>query len=116
MQLDIYVAMQYSAFGKLYCIGLTVSTTALIIQQATGLAPLLGQLARYAAMAAMLLVFRPLLVGMLRAALLLIRPRLSREERAARAHMRDMRAMQNMINSSSGPSHAAELRAIAARA
>jgi hypothetical protein len=47
---------------------------------------------------------------------LLVRPRLTREERAARAHMRDMRVLQNMINSSCGPSHAAELRAIAARA
>jgi len=93
-----------------------MATSTLLLQQTATLAPLLAQLARYAAMAALLLVFRPLLGGMLRAAVLLVRPRLSREERAARAYMRDMRTMQHMINSSSGPSHAAELRAIAARA
>jgi hypothetical protein len=93
-----------------------MTTSTLLLQQTASLAPMLAQLARYAAMAALMLVFRPLLVGMLRAALLLVRPRRSREERAARAHMRDMRMLQNMINSSSGPSHAAELRAIAARA
>jgi hypothetical protein len=52
----------------------------------------------------------------MRAALLVVRPRRSRADRAARAHLRDMRMLQNMINASSGPSHAAELRAIAARA
>ena len=93
-----------------------MTTSTLLLQQTASLAPMLAQLARYAAMAALLLVFRPLLLGMLRAALLLVRPRRSREERAARAHMRDMRMLQNMINGSSGPSHAAELRAIAARA
>lgn len=77
---------------------------------------MLGHLARYAAMIMLLLVFRPLLVGVLRAALLVVRPRLSREQLAARAHLRDMRLLQQMINASSGPSHAAELRAIAARA
>jgi hypothetical protein len=93
-----------------------VSTTTLLMQQTAGLAPLLGQLARYAAMLVLLLVFRPLLVGSMRAALLVVRPRRSRADRAARAHLRDMRMLQNMINASSGPSHAAELRAIAARA
>lgn len=93
-----------------------MTTSSLLLQQSPSLAPMLAQLARYVAMAALLLIFRPLLAGMLRAALLLIRPRLSREERAARAHLRDMRMLQNMINSSSGPSHAAELRAIASRA
>jgi hypothetical protein len=93
-----------------------VSTTTLLMQQTAGLAPLLGQLGRYAAMLVLLLVFRPLLVGSMRAALLVVRPRRSRADRAARAHLRDMRMLQNMINASSGPSHAAELRAIAARA
>jgi hypothetical protein len=93
-----------------------MTTSTLLLQQTASLAPTFAQLARYAALAALLLVFRPLLAGMLRAVVLLVRPRLTREERAARAHMRDMRVLQNMINSSSGPSHAAELRAIAARA
>jgi hypothetical protein len=78
--------------------------------------PLLGLLARCAAAVAVVLVFRPLLVGLVRAALLVVRPRLTRDERAARAQLRDMRAMERMIAASSGPSHAAELRAIAARA
>jgi hypothetical protein len=93
-----------------------MSTTTLVMQQTSLVAPLLGQLARYAAALVLLLVFRPLLVGMLRAALLLVRPRRSREERAARAQLRDMRLLQRMIDASSGPSHAAELRAIGARA
>lgn len=69
-----------------------------------------------AAAAALLLLFRPLLLGMLRAAILVVRPRLSKEERAARAHLRDRRVMQKLINASNCPSHAAELRALAARA
>ncbi len=80
-----------------------MSTTALFIQT--------GALA-----ALLLLVFRPLLVGLLRAALLVVRPRLSRDERLARANMHDRRVLAQMIAASSGPSHAAELRAIAARA
>jgi hypothetical protein len=63
----------------------------------------------------LLYLFRPLLLGLLRAALLVVRPRLSQEQRLARAHLRDMRTMQRMINASNGPSQAAELRAIAAR-
>lgn len=90
-----------------------MSTTALLVQ--TGLPPLLGLLLRSSLAALLLLVFRPLLVGLLRAALLVVRPRLSRDERAARARMRDRRVLERMIASSSGPSHAAELRAMAAR-
>lgn len=93
-----------------------MSTSTLLMQQTAGLAPMLGHLARYGAVIALALVFRPLLVGTLRAALLVLRPRRTRAERAARAHLRDMRMLQQMINASSGPSHAAELRAIAARA
>jgi hypothetical protein len=60
-------------------------------------------------------VFRPLLVGLLRAALLVVHPRLSREELRARAQMRDAQLLKRMMASSSGPSHAAELQAMAAR-
>lgn len=63
----------------------------------------------------LLVFFRPLLVGILRAAMLVVRPRRSKDELRRRAHMRDMRIMQKMIASSSGPSHAAELRAMASR-
>jgi len=61
-------------------------------------------------------LFRPLIIGVLRAAVLVVRPRLSREEERGRAHMRDRQLVQRMIDNSSGPSHAAELRAMAARA
>jgi hypothetical protein len=66
--------------------------------------------------AGLLLLFKPLINGMLRALLLLVHPHLSKEEKLARSKMRDAMMMQRMINASSGPSQAAELRAMAARA
>ncbi len=93
-----------------------MSTAALALQQTVQLGPLLRIAAGAAATGATLLVFRPLIVGMLRAALLVLRPRLSKEERLARAKLRDVRMMKRMIAAASGPSDAAELRAIAARA
>ncbi len=62
-----------------------------------------------------LIVFRPLLVGILRAAWLLVFPRLSREQRQQRKQMRDRRLIQRMIDASTGPSLTAELRAMACR-
>jgi hypothetical protein len=97
-----------------YCTGLNVATTAYLIQQSW--APMLGLLARCTIAVVLVILFRPLIMGMLRAALLMVRPRLSREQRQARAHQRDRRVLERMIASSSGPSHTAELRAIAARA
>jgi len=93
-----------------------MTTSTLLLQQTPWALPLLGVLVRSSIAAALLYVFRPLLVGVLRAALLVVRPRLTLEQRQARAHMRDMRLLQRMIAASSGPSDAAELRAIAARA
>ena len=97
-----------------HCIGLNVETTVLLLQNS--LLPMLGLLASSGLAVLLVLVFRPLLVGMLRAALLVVRPRLSREEREARAHLRDRRVLDQMIACSSGPSDTAELRAIASRA
>jgi hypothetical protein len=68
------------------------------------------------AFAAFVVVFKPLLLGVFRAIVLVFNPRLSKEERRARGAMRDARMLQKMINNSQGPSHAAELRAMAARA
>lgn len=85
-------------------------------QTASQLSPILRELPRWIGLAAILLVFRPLLVGLLRAAFLVVRPRSTRDEQRRRAHMRDRQLMQRMINASSGPSHAAELQAMAARA
>ena len=93
-----------------------MATTDLLLQQSPWALPLLRVLVRSAVAAALLLLFRPLLVGLLRAALLVLRPRRSREQRAARAAMRDRRLLQRMINAECSPSHAAELRALAARA
>ena len=90
-----------------------MSTTALLIQSSW--TPLLGLLVRSSLAALLIVVFRPLLMGLLRAALLVLRPRLSRDERVARDRMRNWRALEKVIASSSGPSDAAELRAIAAR-
>lgn len=68
-------------------------------------------------LAALLVVFKPLLVGVLRAALLLVKPRQSLEERSAR-HMLESVLMVHRIARDvehSHPSLASELRAIAAR-
>lgn len=61
------------------------------------------------------LFFKPLLLGIARAALLVVHPHLSKEERRARRALRDARMMQKLINNSQCPSHAAELRAMASR-
>lgn len=77
--------------------------------------PMLRLVAAYAALGGVLFAFRPLLVGILRAAWLVAFPRLSLEQRRGRDKMRDQRLMRKMIESSSGPSLTAELRAMAAR-
>lgn len=66
--------------------------------------------------AGLAMFFKPLLTGIVRALVLTVRPRRTKEELAARRHMRDAQLVQRMINSSNGPSHAAELRALTARA
>ena len=92
-----------------------MSSTAAIVQNTAAFGPLLRELPRWLGLAALLVIFRPLLGGLLRAGLLVLRPRLTRDELKARAHMRDRQLLDRMIASSSGPSHAAELRAMAAR-
>ena len=59
--------------------------------------------------------FRPLLSGIVRAAGMLLRPKLSKEEQQARDKMRNAQILRRMINASVDPSHAAELRALASR-
>ena len=52
-----------------------------------------------------------------RAALLVVKPKLSKEERLQRRQMRDAMMLKRMLNRSDcAPSHAAELRAMASRA
>jgi hypothetical protein len=66
---------------------------------------------------AMLLLFKPLLRGIARALLLVVKPKLSKEERLQRRLMKDAMMLNRMLNAmESAPSHAAELRAMAARA
>ncbi|MBA5685910.1 hypothetical protein H3H39_02440 [Duganella sp. LX47W] len=65
---------------------------------------------------ALLLLFKPLLLGVARALQLVIKPKLTKEQRLQRRLMRDAMLLNRMLNSMEGsPSHAAELRALAAR-
>jgi len=65
----------------------------------------------------LLVLFRPLLRGCLRAAVLVVKPKLSKEERLQRRQMHDAMLLRRMLNRSDcDPSHAAELRAMASRA
>lgn len=75
--------------------------------------PLLG----FGAMAGVLLLFKPLLIGLLRAALLVIQPRRSLTQRTARERLRDALLLARLANrfETSHPSQAAELRLMVAR-
>ena len=65
----------------------------------------------------LLVLFQPLLRGCARAAVLVVKPKLSKEERLQRRQMRDAMMLKRMLNRSDcDPSHAAELRAMASRA
>lgn len=95
-----------------------MSTTVSLIQTAgnVSLLTLLGSMLTLLAIAALLVLFKPLLTGIVRALVLVVKPHRTKEELAARRYMRDARMLQKMINGSDGPSHTAELRAMAARA
>jgi len=75
--------------------------------------PLLG----LGVLAALMVVFKPLLVGMLRAALLVVKPRKSLEERSQRSMMQSVLMLNRMARDLDRvePSLANELRAIASR-
>ena len=72
---------------------------------------------RFSALAAVLMVFRPMLIGILRAAALVVKPRRSLEERNADRSLRDVLALNHLAREyeMNHPSLAAELRSIAAR-
>jgi hypothetical protein len=97
-----------------------VSLTANLLQTASvanvQFMPIVRGLLGVSALAGLAMFFKPLLTGIFRALVLTIRPRLTREQKTSRRHMSDAQLLQRMINSSQGPSHAAELRALAARA
>jgi hypothetical protein len=67
--------------------------------------------------AAFLLAFRPLLIGLLRAALLVIKPRQTLEQRSERRILQSVLLLNRMARELDGldPSQASELRALAAR-
>ncbi len=75
--------------------------------------PILG----VGAIAAVLVVFKPLLSGVLRAALLAVKPRRSPEERSLRSRMKSVLELNRMAREleASEPGLAAELRSIASR-
>lgn len=75
--------------------------------------PLLG----LGILATMLVVFKPLLAGMLRAALLLVHPRQNREQKEAARNLRNALTISRFAREfdESAPGMAAELRALAAR-
>jgi hypothetical protein len=66
---------------------------------------------------ALLSLFQPLLRGVARALMLVFKPKLSKEQQLQRRQMRDAMMLTRMLNTTEcDPSHAAELRAMAARA
>ena len=95
-----------------------MSFTASLFQTSSNIpvAPVIRAVIGMSVFAGLAMFFKPLLTGIARALLLLVRPPLTKEERQARRQMRDAQMLQRMINASHGPSHAAELRALAARA
>lgn len=75
--------------------------------------PLLG----LGILATMFVVFKPLLAGLLRAALLLLQPKMTREQKTASRNLSNWLTIRRISNDfdSTSPSMAAELRALAAR-
>lgn len=62
----------------------------------------------------LLMYFRPLLVGIARALVLVVRPRPTKDELAARRKLRDAKALQ-AVQAAVGSAETAEIRAIASR-
>ncbi|NHZ92548.1 hypothetical protein F2P45_26590 [Massilia sp. CCM 8733] len=83
---------------------------------ALSLMPLVRGAGLFLAIAALALFFKPLLLGIFRALVLVVKPRMSKDQIAAQRNMRNAKLLQRMTNSSSGnASLTAELRAMAAR-
>ncbi len=77
--------------------------------------PIVNLILGVSATAALALLFKPLLSGIARATVLVLRPRLTRDALAARRRLRDTKLMQKTINSAQGVSQTAELHSIVAR-
>lgn len=65
---------------------------------------------------ALLVLFKPLLRGVARALVLVVRPKLSKEQTLARRQMHNAEMLNSMLSAMDDPSHASELRAMASRA
>ena len=64
-----------------------------------------------------IVLFKPMLRGLALAALLVVKPKLTKEQRLQRQQMRDAALLKRMMNShKASPSEAAELQAMASRA
>ena len=87
--------------------------SALLAAAAAALRPVLG----LGALATLMVVFKPLWMGILRAALILIKPRKSLEQRIARSKFKGQQLMRRLANDQavSQPNLAAELRMLAGR-
>lgn len=77
--------------------------------------PIVSLMLGVAVVAGLGVFFKPLLAGLLKAAVLIVRPRLTRDELAARRQLRDIKLMKKMINSAHGITQTAELHSIASR-
>lgn len=75
--------------------------------------PLLG----LGIVATLLIVFKPLIYGMLQAMLVLLHPKLTREQKTAKRNLRNISAIRRVANEldNTSPNMAAELRALASR-
>jgi hypothetical protein len=98
-----------------------VFATSAVIHKAAAAVPLIpiwelvSCMASMAALVGLAIFFRPLLVGIARALVLVVRPRRSKDELAARRALRGKRDLQRAINAADKPVQA-ELRAIVSRA
>lgn len=86
---------------------------AIVAGAATAVRPLIG----LGIFATLIMLFKPILVGLLRAALLVVSPRKSRQERTRDANLKTVLKLHRMARDCENfePSMAAELRYLAAR-
>jgi hypothetical protein len=120
MQVDLYVAPHYSNVNKNNSYWNFMSIIISTLQ--AGLVPvwdvsLLGAVQTLLGITfsvALLVLFKPLLLGVGRALVLLVKPRLSKEQRLARRQMKDAMILNRMLRSMDGSasSQAADLRAL----
>ena len=83
MELDLYVAMHYSSIQQLLIHYLIMFALLTAILDSTTVNLLLSFMG-WVAVGALLLLFKPLLTGIARALLLLVKPHLTKEQRIAR--------------------------------